>query len=373
MGFDMLLPTLSLYLVAMGCEESDIGLIFSTFAVSSILSRFYAPRLSQKFGHLATIRCGLILSALGVCLYFLIQKKICYGLARLLFGAGYGLSTTLLVTATVSAIPLSRIGEGLSYFGLGSTLALAVGPLVGLWLLNDLGYVALFSLTVCCYLMAVLISFRLPKRNIAPAKPDPSWAFFSALKTLFKPSLLALFYGMAVSAVTVYLAVYCAEKNLPDAARYFLVSTIGTLCSRMTSGRIYDRYGARFVIIPAASLVAIALLEIYFCQNPIIYYQAAVLYGLGAGSLFPGLQALALSSAPREKMTTASAFFYTFLDIGFSCGTLIMGFLADLWDTFGTSYLMGSAIMVLIVVTFINFFPRNREMEEIEEMEIESA
>jgi MFS family permease len=360
LGFFMLLPTLSLYLVAVGCDEKVIGLIFATFAVSSVLSRFGANRISQKYGYLAIIRCGLVFCALGSFLYFLIQRPLSYAFARLLFGAGYGLTSTLVVTIAVSVIPPTRLAEGLGYLGLGATVALAIGPIAGLWLFATMGHTALFCGVAGCYVLAVLVSLRLPKTKAAPPKTGSSWSIATTIKTLYQPSLLIFLYGMAVAAVSAYLAVYCVEKNLPNAANYFLVSTIGALFSRLTSGRIYDRYGSRAVVVPAAAIVGLALILIYLAQSVFSYYLAAVLYGLGVGPLFPGLQALAFSSAPRDKMTTASAFFYTFNDIGVSVGTMIMGFLANSQGSFGTSYLLGAGLMALIIVFFLAFFPRKR-------------
>ncbi|MDR1308294.1 MAG: hypothetical protein LBL95_00045, partial [Deltaproteobacteria bacterium] len=50
LGFDMLLPTLSVYLDAQGCSKEEIGLIFGSFAVSSVFSRLMSARLSRRLG-----------------------------------------------------------------------------------------------------------------------------------------------------------------------------------------------------------------------------------------------------------------------------------------------------------------------------------
>jgi MFS family permease len=359
MGFDMLLPTFSLYLAAQGCPKEVIGLIFATFAISSVTSRLLASRLSQALGPLRVLKGGLTLCGLGAFLLFAWPQVPSYVLSRLLFGAGFGLTSTLMISMAAQSIPPSRLGEGLGYLGLGATVALAIGPLAGLELALTHGYGLLFLATALCYVLAGLISLSLPKVTLAA--PDPATRSLRetarALQKALKPALLIFVYGMAVCAVTAYLAVYCEEKGLPSAAQFFVLSTVGTLASRVTSGRIYDRFGHRLVVPPSAILVAVSVLMIAVAQNHLAYYLAAIVYGLGVGSLFPALQALTLSSAPMSHRTGASAMFFNFFDVGIGLGTLLMGFLAGHYQTYETVYLLAAALMALTLLGYGLFYP----------------
>lgn len=53
--------------------------------------------------------------------------------ARILHGFGFGLSTTFAAAIVADVIPASRRGEGIGYFGLGSTVMMALAPAVGLF------------------------------------------------------------------------------------------------------------------------------------------------------------------------------------------------------------------------------------------------
>jgi MFS family permease len=365
MGFDMLLPTLSLYLASKGCPKEIIGLIFASFAVSSVTSRLYANRFSQFLGPTAVVKIGLGMCCLGSLLFFVFPHVASYALARLAFGAGYGLTSTLMLSMAAQAIPPSRLGEGLGYLGLGATVALAIGPLVGLDLAMSHGYVVLFVSTALCYVLAILISLTLPKVTLAP--PDKAKTSLREsmrpLKGVAKPTFLIFVYGLSVCAVTAYLAVYCEEKSLPPAAQFFVISTLGTLASRVTSGRIYDRFGHRFVVPPAAALVGIALIMVYLSHGQASYYVAAVVYGLGVGSLFPALQALTLASAPKGYRTMASAFFYNAFDVGIGLGTLGMGFWAAQFDSYRTVYALAAILMAVTLAIYLFFYRRRQSGE----------
>ena len=56
---------------------------------------------------------------------------------RVLFGIGFGMTSTSFPTMASDVIPIKRLGEGMGYFGLSTTLAMSIGPMIGLTLLQD--------------------------------------------------------------------------------------------------------------------------------------------------------------------------------------------------------------------------------------------
>jgi predicted MFS family arabinose efflux permease len=353
----MLLPTLSLYLSGQGCDEGEIGLIYSSFAVSSVTSRLLAARLSRRFGATKVVRRGLLICFAGTFMFFAIPHPFFYALARLMHGGGFGLTSTLMVSMAAQVIPPNRLGEGLGYLGLGATVALAVGPLLGLWIATSLGYKAMFVSIALCYVAATLISLSLPQLRLASDLKGESLGLRSFLEVrAFKPASLIMLYGSASCAVTAYLAIYCQEIGLPSAAVFFVAATIGTFSARLTTGRIYDRYGHFMVVPPSVVLLISALLAIVFLPSPAMLYAAAVVYGLGMGSIFPALQALTLSAVPVERRTVASALFFNFFDIGIGIGTALMGLLAGLMGTFSVVYLAAASALVLLMALYLFYY-----------------
>ena len=66
---------------------------------------------------------------------------------RILHGAGFGITTTTYGTVVSDLIPQARRGEGMGYFGLSGTIAMALGPLIGLWLMQTYNFTILFMCT----------------------------------------------------------------------------------------------------------------------------------------------------------------------------------------------------------------------------------
>jgi predicted MFS family arabinose efflux permease len=294
-------------------------------------------------------------------MFFLIPHEFFYALARVLHGAGVGLTSTLMVSMAAQVIPPQRLGEGLGYLGLGATVALAIGPLVGIDLAQVFGYKVLFTSVAMCSVLAAVVSLLLPFiRLSSDLAPDPPGLNSFIETRALGPSSLIFIMGASSCAVSAYLAIYCKELGLANAAAFFVVSTIGTLLARVTSGRIYDRYGAVAVIPPAVLLLIMALLVLVLFPYPVPMTVASIFYGLGFGSVFPAVQALTLSSVPSERRTAASAVFYICFDLGIGLGTLSLGLLAGHFGTFSVVYIASPVFLLCLLVVFFTLLSQHK-------------
>jgi predicted MFS family arabinose efflux permease len=262
-----------------------------------------------------------------------------------------------MVSMAAQVIPPQRLGEGLGYLGLGATVALAIGPLVGLDLSQAFGYKILFTSVAMCSVIAGLISLILPFiRLSSDLTPDPPGLRSFIETRALGPSSLIFIIGASTCAVSAYLAIYCQELKLTNAAVFFVVSTIGTLSARVTSGRIYDRFGPMAVIPPATVILMMSILVLVLFPYRLPMTVAAIFYGLGFGSVFPAVQALTLSSAPSERRTAASAVFFICFDLGIGLGTLFLGLLAGHFGTFKVVYIASPIFLVFLFIAFFIMF-----------------
>ena len=355
LGFDILLPTLTLYLESFGATEADIGRIYSVFVISSIFMRMNADRLAAGRSALALARLGLWACGLAVILYYWVAHPYLAMGVRLLQGAGLGLATTLLTSLASQAIPPARMGEGMGYLGLGTTLALAIGPFLGVWLMKTWGFGPLFLAVAACYLASIGVARTI--REVKPAEPErprPGLVLFSRL--VWPQSLLMFIMGLIFNTIIVYMALFCQERGLAHADGFFVLSTVGILASRLTSGRLYDHFGHQFVITPSAGLLLATMLLLYNADSPRLLFTASLLYGLSTGALFPSLQALTLAKVPLNRRTEATASFMNSYDLGFGLGSLIMGQLAFLTHRYATVYLAAAGGVLIFLAFYLVFF-----------------
>ncbi|MDR2199980.1 MAG: MFS transporter [Deltaproteobacteria bacterium] len=358
LGFNMMLPTLSLFLDREGLTEREIGLVFGSFTLSAITFRLLAPKLSATFGTLTVVRFGLITCGCGALCYILARHMGFYILARLMQGAGFAVSSTLLVSVAAGIIPPRRLGEGIGYVGLGATLSLAMGPILGLDMVKRFGFEPMFVVSSSTCFAAALVSLLVKGRNLPPAKAPAGEARSWLERSALPPSLLIFIYACGISAITAFLAIYCEERGLPSAANFFVASTVGTIVARLGSGRIYDRRGHLFVVPPAILMLVFSVLAILANPPAWMVYFAAVIYGLGAGTLFPAVQTLTLSSVPPERHTVGSAYFFVAFDLGMGLGTVFMGFVAGHYHDYGAAFVCSALFFALLMLVYLALYLR---------------
>jgi MFS family permease len=223
----------------------------------------------------------------------------------------------------------------------------------------------MFSSMAVCALLAALLTFSLP-RILLPFQKKTAKEHFHLDRRPLPSASLALFYGICVCSITSYLAIFADLDHLPSAALFFVIATVGTALARILAGRVYDHRGHAFVVPPAALLLAVAFALIYHSISPSTYYVAAIIYGVGVGSLFPALQTLTLSSVPTTKRTSATAALYVFFDLGSGLGTVIMGILADSFQDYRPIYLVSLASVVVLFSFYAFFFLSSKRRKAFE-------
>ena len=106
MAFEMLLPTLPLFVSSIGGEASQIGLVtgISRFQ-ASISIRPFAGVLSTKFNKKLLLIIGMAICALSTGLYYLSSDVWILLSIRLIHGIGFGLATIYITTIAAENMP----------------------------------------------------------------------------------------------------------------------------------------------------------------------------------------------------------------------------------------------------------------------------
>src|SRR5690606_37024934 len=75
---------------------------------------------------------------------------------RLLHGVGWAFATTAAAAAIADLLPPSRRGEGMGWYGLAMTIAMAIGPILGVWALEGISFRGAFLLAAGLSLVSLL-------------------------------------------------------------------------------------------------------------------------------------------------------------------------------------------------------------------------
>ena len=354
-GFNLVLPTLPLFAMAYGATSTQIGLIIGSFTFSAIGIRLFIATGISRWGRNRFFRMGLSLCVFSMASYYFTAQASSTILVRLAHGLGFGIASTLYATLVVELIPATRRGEGLGYFSLGSTFMMAFAPLAGVWLYGAFMAEGLFLVgTILQALALISLQFISMADKVAVPSRREGSAKLPVRQMLF-PCFLSLLLGICAGGVISFITLLINERNFGNPGLFFLTSTSCVFFVRTFSGRIYDRLGAPWVIVPATLSLFIAMLFLFIGNTSILV--AAAFYGVGLGILFPALQAWMLQVVPREKQTTANSIFYNSLDIGIGGGSILLGFIAD-GQSYTTVYLVTSAISFVLFISYLLYLGR---------------
>ncbi|MBU8971709.1 MULTISPECIES: MFS transporter [Bacteroides] len=362
-GFWLLIPVLPFYLSEVfSTSNSTIGIILSCYTVAALCIRPFSGYLLDSFARKPLYLLAYFIFMAMFAGYIIAGSLALFILFRIIHGVSFGMVTVGGNTVVIDIMPSSRRGEGLGYYGLSNNIAMAVGPMSGLFL-HDAGmsYTSIF----CCSLgscIAGLICASLVKTPYKPpVKREPiSLDRFILLKGIpagISLLLLSIPYGMTTN----YVAMYAKEIGINATTGFFFTfMAVGMAISRIFSGKIVDRGKITQVISAGLYIVVFSFFLLSSCAYiinwngmacSIIFFTVALLLGIGFGIMFPAYNTLFVNLAPNSQRGTATSTYLTSWDVGIGIGMLTGGYIAEV-STFDKAYLFGACLTIISMLYF---------------------
>jgi len=328
MGFQILLPTLPVYVAFLGGKESEIGLVTGFFTISAVIIRPLVGKGVDLYGRRGIYLLGLVVFALSCLAYNWTQTILALLLIRFLHGFGWGASSTAAGTIAADVIPGKRLGEGMGYYGLAATVSMAVAPAAGLYLIENFDFQVLFLTSTGLAALALLFASLLRYRRMPPGRQTGARPSLFERRAL-RPSLVMFFITTSYGAVVSFIALYAAQKGIANVGIFFTVYAVVLGLTRPGAGILLDRRGYDTVILPGISAIVAGLLLLSRADSLGMFLLAGVLYGIGFGGVHPSMQALAVKNVPFNRRGAATGTLFTAFDLGIACGALLWGAVAQ--------------------------------------------
>lgn len=348
------------------------GLMTTSFMLAAIIIRpLYSIFIGTK--HLK-VSLLLTLTVIFISLICSINEdgvRLLTGL-RILEGMGFGVVTTLLATIATRLIPHDRIGEGIGYFGMSTSLGTILGPMMGLVLLNQFSFfVLLLIISGVIIVSGLLIFFIHVQDNSTNRSADlplkSSWieGFFD--KRVILPSFLVmLFYG-TYSSIVNFISSFGEEVHLRKyVPLFYVVIALMIVLIRPIAGKIYDQAGHAGLIYGGGVSGIIGLIVLSQADHVFPLVSAAILYGATYSIMQPTFQSWAISEVQESKKGTANAMILSGMDLGMALGSPLLGNVAFA-STYSTMYLLSSLLIVMLIVVYRlkhNHLPRRKIAED---------
>lgn len=333
-SFMLLTPLLPLYLKdTYAADKQMIGIVLSGYTLFALLIRpfsgFFVDSYPRKI--VLLVCYGLFSIFFGG--YLAAGSLLLFAIVRTLHGAPFGAATVANSTVAIDVLHPSRRAEGIGYYGLSNNIASAIAPALAIYILHlTNSYELLFwiSLITSAIGFAVNASLKLESRELIKGKPKISMDRFFLLKG-WSEALTMVCFAFSYGVLSTYVAIYGKEELgiSGGSAIFFMLLSIGLILSRLVGNRTLRQGKITQNAAVGLTISVFGYLMFAALHNPVGYYGAALVIGLGNGHMWPAYQTMFINLAPHTQRGTANSSVLISWDIGVGLGVLIGGVLAE--------------------------------------------
>lgn len=348
-AFQLFPSALPPYLKSLGAPDSILGLLQGVITIATLLVRPFAGLALDRYGRKGLFIAGLIGMMLSTAAYRFFPVVAIIFVIRFTHGMVWGLSNTACSTVASDSIEKECFAEGMGYFSLASSIAMAIAPAIALSLgMGNNVLLALVFLVVSIGLAMLIKYQKVTNTQGVKKKKAAPYAKESIL-----PSTIMFLIMITYGSIMTFLALYGTEKSIKGIGLFFTVYAVSMLVTRPFLGKLVDRKGFGAGIWPGVVLIPTALLILSVSGNLLAFLVCAFLYGIGIGAAQSSLQAMAIVKVQKDRTGAANATFFTGFDGGIGIGAVLAGFLSAIMGYSGMFAFMALFPILAGVLYFV--------------------
>jgi DHA1 family inner membrane transport protein len=347
LGDSLIYVVLPLYPAAFGIETASVAILLSVNRVIRIIGYGWVSPLSRRFGANTLTAAACAAAALSTLAYGLVSGFALLFLARLVWGATYGvinLTNTAYAYGDGQRAGM-RIGLNRAVSMLGPVLALGLGG----WLVTQVGPRYVFVIYGIAGFIAVPLALRLPRlrQAVGDAAPVPHrrWRA-SPLNVLFFVVALGADGVFTATLSTLLADIIPVASALIGAGLLLAGQRLISVVLAFASGPIVDRFEARRMLAPCSLVIAAGMIAIAAGH---VYTGAVVL--MIARAMFAIIGPIVAAQQSTDRIGAIAAY-STWSDCGLAAGAFL-GIVGVQWAGFPLTYVTLAATTLVALGWFM--------------------
>lgn len=345
------------------------GVVISLQYIATLLSRPYAGRFADSWGPKRVVVLGLAGSLLsGLCMLFsaLAQEQallsltlLCLG--RIILGVGQsfcGTGTSLWGVAKAGSLHIGRV---ISWNGIVTYGAMALGAPLGVVLFRSGGLLQLSGVIVAISLLAMVLA--LPRAAVKGSKARPL-PFRAVLGKIYGYGVLLAMGSAGFGVIATFITLFYRERGWEGAAFALTLFSSAFVGMRLLFPDAINKWGGLRVASVCFAIEAAGLFLVAGAADPWMAKLGAFLTGAGFSLVFPAIGVVAVKAVPQQNQGSALATYTAFMDLALG----ITGPLAGLIMSYaGVSrvYLL-TALLVCIALGCTLYMLKSRQPDSAE-------
>ena len=393
----------SVYVVLYGGSAAYAGVLAAVFSGAAAVVRLLSGPLIDERGRRVVMLVGFAVLIVGTVGPLFTHDVAPFVIFRILQGAGFSAATTASATAAADALPASRMGEGIGYYGLGQALSMSVGPALALALVStdppENLFVGTTAIAVIGFALIFLCRYEthpemLPEEAVyrrrleeqrgevneaeqakgageveatgttgEAAHPEaarqPEGIFSRIFEKHALPGTLPMIVlSPAFGFVIFFVGLYGTSLGVGNAGLFYTLSAVSMILVRLKSGSFMDRFAPIKIVPFALACGIIAFGMLIACGTVLngmpvrnaVFYLAGIVYGFCIGIALPLNQSVAVKSTPPDRWGAANALFQLANDVGIGGACVIWGIVND---SFGFPATICCAMCCIVASYFV--------------------
>lgn len=306
----------------MGFGAALAGLVISVQYIATFLSRPWAGRISDHQGAKVSVLWGM--AACSTSGAFLLLAAFFHALpwvsftlliaSRLALGVGESLGSTGATLWGISSAGQEHTAKVISYNGICTYGATALGAPLGVILEGRWGLAALGWLTlgVCAISLGMAIS-----KHAVPVVPGEHLSFRSVLGRVAPHGMALALGGVGYSVLATFITLFYVSRHWAGAALCLTAFGVAFIVARLLFIQAINRFGGFPVALVCLSVESLGAFVLWQSHSPWTALTAASITGFGFSLVFPAIGVEAVQRVPQQNRGTALGVYTGFSDVSF--------------------------------------------------------
>ncbi len=351
----------------MGYSAFWAGLVVSLQYFSTLLSRPHAGRFADLWGPKKVVvfgLCGCFLSGLFYALAAFsagapVLSLVLLCLGRIILGVGQSFAGTGATLWGVGVVGSLHIGRVISWNGIFTYGAMAIGAPLGVAIYRWGGLLLLAAFVISIALLAIVMALPRPAVKSAKGKQLP---FRAVLGRIWHFGIILAIGSAGFGVIATFITLFYQAKGWEGAAWALTLFSGAFVGTRLLFPNAINRHGGLVVAMVCFIVEAIGLFLVWGAADPWMAKLGALLTGAGFSLVFPAIGVVAVKTVPPQNQGSALATYTAFMDLSLGItgplAGLVMGY-------FGVPvvYLL-SGLLVCMALLLTLKIRRNQPLDE---------
>ncbi|SUH64120.1 major facilitator superfamily transporter [Salmonella enterica subsp. enterica serovar Madelia] len=343
-----------MYMMPMGFSAFWAGLIISLQYFATLLSRPHAGRYADVLGPKKN-RCLWLmrlffkrtrLPAGGYRQRLAADQFVATGLGRVILGIGQSFAGTGSTLWGVGVVGSLHIGRVISWNGIVTYGAMAMGAPLGVLCYAWGGLQGLALTVMGVALLAILLALPRPSVKANKGKPLP---FRAVLGRVWLYGMALALASAGFGVIATFITLFYDAKGWDGAAFALTLFSVAFVGTRLLFPNGINRLGGLNVAMICFGVEIIGLLLVGTAAMPWMAKIGVLLTGMGFSLVFPALGVVAVKAVPPQNQGAALATYTVFMDMSLGVTGPLAG-LVMTWAGVPVIYLAAAGLVAMALL-----------------------